>query len=153
VTSTRVRAPSLASLLAPLNHLHAHGPGERPREQSVPNAAALLSDDCITDSTAYAGELVGADLERLETNVMGHNGECRIERKSSQYFAALAKDQEIAQRSLRLARQLCRTPSSPIPLGMEVFCKPPGNPRGLFLGCPRRARQAAAVLSHSNNRG
>jgi hypothetical protein len=61
VTSTRIRAPSLASLLASLQHLHAYDHGERPRSRGVPCHVSPVAQYCavswrmLTRQTARAG--------------------------------------------------------------------------------------------------
>lgn len=98
----------------------------------------MLARRLTASPTADAGWLVGVDFEATKNQwLCVITASAGLERKSSQYSVGLSKDQEVAQKSLRPARQLCTTPSSPIPLGWKVFCKPPGNPRGLFFGDAR----------------
>ena len=82
--------------------------------------------------------------------VMYHNGERWIGAKIQSVLRWVKlKIKKLHKDRCDLRGNFVRTPSSPIPLGMEVFCKPPGSPRGLFFEMPAACKASSAVISHS----
>lgn len=97
----------------------------------------MLARRLTASPTVDTGWLVGVDFEATKNQwLCVITASAGLERKSSQYSVGLSKDQEVAQKSLRPARQLCTSPSSPIPLGWRCSASPRATPGGFFLAMP-----------------
>ena len=82
--------------------------------------------------------------------VMCHNGECRIGATIQSVLRWVKlKIKKLHKDRCDLRGNFVRLRHLLSPLGWRCSASPRATPGGFFWRCPRRARQAAAVISHS----